>query len=90
MAKKKENTMVQGTMGEVKTNEVLQHDLFNVFNHEDKWYIALGNQVVTRQIFDSKEEAYHYIDCKPWELIFNSVAVMYENLNKIAQNQNNK
>lgn len=90
MAKKKEAYTQQAQVGEVKTNKVEQYDLFNIFNNEERWYIALGNQVVTRKTFASREEAQHYVDCKPWELIFNSVAVMFENLNKIAQNQNNK
>lgn len=87
MAKKKEAYTNTPTIGEVKSTVIEQHDLFNVFNYEDRWYIAIGNQVVSRSTFETKEEAYHYIDCKPWELILNTTAVMVENLKKIEQNQ---
>lgn len=50
--------------------KVEQYDYcFNLLEDEKGVRIAVGNTVVTAQIFENMETAKNYIDSKPWALI---------------------
>lgn len=50
--------------------KVEQYDYcFNLLEDEKGVRIAVGNTVVTAQIFENMEAAKNYIDSKPWSLI---------------------
>lgn len=86
--KKPEQPAVKPVATEVKATETFECDLFTIVNHEGEFLIALGNHVVSKEKFGSREEAAHYIECKPWELILNSTAVMWEKLNNLKEQLN--
>lgn len=67
---------------EFKTNQVEQEDLFLIVNKDGKYLIALTNKIVSKQQFDTLEEARTYVQSKPWELILNATAVMMNYLQK--------
>ena len=69
-------------MGEVKKTELDENEVFLIVNVEDKYQIALGEHWVTKQIFNTPEEAQQYINQKPWELLMNMAAVMAKFVNK--------
>lgn len=46
----------------------------------NKWRIAMGRTIATRDEFDTAEEADNYIKSKPWEMIVTICAIMYEHL----------
>ena len=83
---KKEDYSQQPEVQVVESNETYGHELFTIVNHNGEHLVAVGNQVVTREKFATREEAIAYIDRKPWELIFNSCAVMFTNLMKQQEN----
>lgn len=64
----------------IESTEVSQKEMFTIINHNGEFMIALGNQLVSKNVFDCREKTEHYIDQKPWELIFNSMAVLVEKL----------
>lgn len=78
-----EKKLIEPQIVNVESNKIYQHELFTIINDHGVFRIALGNQVVTRNEFESREAAEHYLDCKPWEVIFNSVTVMIEKLYKV-------
>ena len=51
-------------------------DIFRFVLSDDKYIIAVGNQRVSEETFDTIEEAKHYIGCKTWELLFNTMAAI--------------
>lgn len=63
-----------------------QYDLFTLVNKGKKWFVAIGNNVVTHSTFDRAEQAKKYIDTKPWELILNTCAVMQSMLKQMEEN----
>lgn len=67
---------------EFKTNQVEQEDLFLIVNKDGKYLIALTNKIVSKQQFNTLEEARNYVQSKPWELILNATAVMMNYLQK--------
>lgn len=72
----------------IESNQVeMYEDIFTVINHNGVFMIAVGNQVVSKERFATREEALHYIDCKPWALILNTVAVMIEKLQTLNNNK---
>lgn len=70
---------------QIESNETYEHELFTIVNHNGEFMIALGNAVVSKEKFNSREGAAHYIDCKPWELILNATAVMWDRLNALKE-----
>lgn len=74
----------------VKINEVTEKDHFLIIDREGEFMIALGNKIVSREKFETREKAEVYIDSKPWELIFNATAVMFENLQTYRQQLQNE
>lgn len=72
----------------IESNQVeMYEDIFTVINHNGIFMIAVGNQVVCKERFATREEALHYIDCKPWSLILNTVAVMVDKLQTLNNKQ---
>lgn len=55
---------------------------FTIINHDGEFLIAIGNQVVSRKKFQSLQEAEQYIDSKPWDIILNATALMFNKLNQ--------
>lgn len=53
---------------------------FTIINHNGEFLIAIGNQVVSRKKFKSLQEAEDYIDSKPWDIILNATALMFNRL----------
>lgn len=90
MAKKNKEFTGKPLVDVVESNETFEKEMFTIVNHNGEFLIALANNVVSREKFNTREEAEHYIDCKPWELIFNSCALMWQKLDEIKQQQNNK
>ena len=74
-------------MSEVKKTELDENNVFLIVNVEDKYRIALGEHWVTKQIFDTPEEAQKYINSKPWELLMNVAAVMAKFVNSELNNK---
>lgn len=82
MAKEKFTQAPQTEIIESNQLEMVE-DIFTLINHNGVFMIAVGNQVVSKERFATREEALHYINCKPWALILNTVAVMMEKLNTL-------
>lgn len=63
---------------------------FNVLLHKETkiWNIIIGNNIVSRKEFNSKEKAYNYINEKPWELITNIIFLSIEQFNKLNIKKN--
>ena len=74
----------------VKINEVTEKDHFLIIDREGEFLIALGNKIISHEKFETREAAEAYIESKPWELIFNATAVMFENLQKYRQQLENE
>jgi hypothetical protein len=55
-------------------------EYFTIINHNGEFLIAIGNQVVCRKKFQSLQEAETYIDSKPWDIILNATAFMFNKL----------
>jgi len=65
-------------MGKFNISQLDESEHFLIINVEDKWRIGLANRWVSKQIFNSAEEAQEYIKQKPWELIANTICVYAE------------
>lgn len=63
----------------VQTEQAIeQEEMFLIVSKEGKYFIALGNKIVSKQLFETIEEARTYISSKPWELIMNVAGVICE------------
>ena len=58
-------------------------EVFTIINHNGEFMIAIGNQVVCRKKFQSLEEAQQYIASKPWDIILNATALMFNKLKEV-------
>lgn len=58
-------------------------EVFTIINHNGEFLIAIGNQVICGKKFQSLEEAKAYIDSKPWDIILNATALMYNKLKEV-------
>lgn len=81
MEEKKEYTQ-KTELKEVTVNQVEVEDMFLIVNKDGKYLIALTNKIVSKEQFNTLEEAKKYIASKPWELILNTAAVMAQFVNK--------
>lgn len=59
---------------------------FNLVTDEKGTRIAVGRNIVSDKVFETKEEAKKYIDSKPWGLIVAATHVCF----KIFENNLNK
>lgn len=79
---------------EVENDNVEIHSIintpFNVLLHKNTkiWNIIIGNNIVSRKEFSSKEKAYNYINEKPWELITNIIFLSIEQFKKLNNKKN--
>lgn len=87
MGKPKKEYTNTPKMSEVKKTELDENDVFLIVNVEDKYRIALGEHWVTKELFNTSEEAQEYINKKPWELLMNMAAVMAKFVNKELNSQ---
>lgn len=85
--KKGEEHTNKPTVNVVESTKTEQKEIFVIVNHNGEFMIALGNNVVSKEKFDSREKAIAYIDSKPWELILNSTAVMMAIINEQQNKQ---
>lgn len=89
MAEEKQYTNVPKT-SEVKKTQLDNSELFLIVNAEDKYRISLANHWVTKQEFNTPEEAQAYIDSKPWDLIMNIAGVIAQFAIQEIVNNNNE
>ena len=75
-------------MGEIEVDQQEREDIFLIVRNDKKYLIAITNQIVSRNVFDTVEEARAYIQSKPWELILNATAVMMKHLKELKQVNN--
>lgn len=75
-------------MGEIEVDQQEREDIFLIVRNDKKFLIAITNQIVSRNVFDTVEEARAYIQSKPWELILNATAVMMKRLEELKQVNN--
>lgn len=71
--------------GEVKAinyNEV-KGTPFTIVDDGKCWRIAIGNEIVSKEEFETNEEAIDYIDKKPWDLLAVMSMVMASKIYKI-------
>lgn len=67
--------------------KVEQYDYcFNLLQDEKGVRIAVGNQVVTAQVFEKMEDAKAYIDSKPWSLMMATAHVCLKIFDKANNN----
>lgn len=54
------------------------NDMFRIIQNpeNEKYYVAVGNQLVTKEKFDSEEDATTYLEEKPYEVIMNLMAIV--------------
>lgn len=73
---------------EIKAHEV-KDTPFTIVEHTDEkgttCHIAVGNQFVSNQQFETVEQAKKYIAKKPYELIFATCIVIFNKLNERNQ-----
>lgn len=83
MTQKKQNgtEYQQADIKVSELNKTHQKDIFLIVEHNGVYLIALTNQIVSKQQFNTLEEAETYVDSKPWELILNATAVMMTIIN---------
>lgn len=62
------------------TNTDSYDEFFTIIDHKGEFMIAIGNQVICRKKFQSLQEAETYIDSKPWDIILNATAMMFNKL----------
>ena len=86
MAKKSKEYSNTPKMGEVQKNQLDNSGTFMIINVEDKWRIGMANRWMTKEVFNTAEEAQKYIDSKPWELIMNLAGTIAE----YVKNNNNQ
>lgn len=86
---KKEYTNTPKLVNQAKS-QLDTNELFLIVNIEDKWRIGLPGRWVTRQIFNSREEAQAYIDQKPWEMIMAVASVMAESMMAVIKEAETK
>lgn len=78
MAKKKEK-FVKVPKTEVKESvKTHVHDIFIIVEKNEQCFVALGDKIVSKNVFATVEEAKEYVDSKPWELIVNATCAVYE------------
>lgn len=62
-----------------------EEGIFTVLERDGIFKIAVGNKIIVKNEFKSCEEAYDYIEAKPWELIINTVCLVYELSKKVNE-----
>lgn len=73
MATKKTKEMPEGNVIEKSKIEP-----FTIGKQTDKFFILIGDKLVSRKSFKTKEDAENYLMRKPYDVIFNSVLAMLE------------
>ena len=85
-------------MGQTKKSETyprVHKDRENIFTivqmEKDKFRIALGNEIVVKKEFRTKQEAQEHIDKKGWEMLINVFCVVSEKVYEhLKQEENGK
>lgn len=80
------------TRGETKGETVekiiyVEDTPFSLFVKENEVRIIVGNQMATKKVFNTEEEAKKEIKsiCKNWELMVSAMFSIYENFEKFKQ-----
>lgn len=60
-----------------------EEGIFTVLERNGIFKIAVGNNIIVKNEFKSCEEAFEYIGAKPWELIINTVCLVYDLSKKV-------
>ena len=61
---------------------------FSIIEKDCEFRIALGNEIVTFNVFDSLESAEAYISGYCWDVIFSAIYSLIKNFNKIKEHEN--
>lgn len=70
------------------TNKEIKGTPFTIVERENGMFsIAMANQLITTKEWENIKDAEFYIKKKPWELIVNTMCMVYEYCNRI-QNGN--
>ena len=79
------------TIKNVKTTKinVEQHECFTIVLHEGKYIITIGNNVVSREKFNTITKAKQYINSKPYDLLINTACLIaHQTINEQIKNEN--
>lgn len=73
------------------TNDELTGTPFRIVNIPDKgWFITLGMQRVTAQIYPTRKEAIQPVQERDWNFLCNVIVTLIEQVNQIHQSQQNQ
>lgn len=73
----------------ITEREEIKDTPFDIIGNEENGYkIAMGNNIVSPDTFESKFDAIKYVDSKPYNLIIVAAAIFYENIQKIKNTKN--
>lgn len=79
----------------IQIKESKHTNLFQIVKQKEGYKIVTGNYIASARTFNTITEAENYIGSKPWELIYNTIAIFrsYEKeMEKMAKqnSQNNE
>lgn len=64
----------------IKTVEV-EDTVFTIVEVDGNHRVAIGRNIVSTRMFETVIGARDWIDSKPWELLINTVVILYNTLN---------
>lgn len=88
-SKQKLTSINKETKEEVKYTPI-QKTPFTLMGNKDGVKILIGNQVCSKINFKNEEEAIHYINNKPYDLISVMAMILAEKIYEIKNEQTNK
>lgn len=65
----------------------IENSPFMGVRQKDKWFIVLGNQIVSSERFDTIEEMIEYVENRPYELIMNGTLAYMTQCEKLARDK---
>nr|QJB21224.1 MAG: hypothetical protein [Microvirus sp.] len=68
----------------------IQKTPFTLMGNKDGVKILIGNQVASKINFNNEEEAIHYINSKPYDLLSVMAIILAEKIYEIKNEQKNK
>lgn len=80
MAEKETIGIVPKVTNEQKITTEVYRDIFILVTRNEKTQIAIRNNIIVRDEFESVQAAKDYIDDKPWKLIVNTVLFIAEDV----------
>lgn len=72
---------------QIKSVHQIKDTLFSAIEHNGKFHITLGNNIVSEKKFNSFNQAVDYVNSKPWELILSLNCFIVEKFNSYQNEQ---